>query len=204
MTATDLVPEMLEGTRRRAAEAGIDNLSAEFADMEALPFDDARFDRVTCRFGIMFVPDPAKAMAEVRRVLKPGGRTPWMVWGPMADTTIFDVVQRETRAFLDLPPDPDLPQFRFGEQGMLAEAMRQGGLADVDEHSVRFSPTPKVGSPFWRPQVEMSFGHLMGAIDDAAREALDERIARAFDAHRDGEIYRLSAHVRIGTGTSPA
>ena len=83
VVATDLVEEMLAGARRRIAD-GVGNLEAQTADMQDLPFADGSFDRVTCRFGIMFAPEPARAFAEVRRVLRPGGKCAFMVWGPRA------------------------------------------------------------------------------------------------------------------------
>jgi hypothetical protein len=141
-------------------------------------------------------------MAEVRRVLKPGGRTAWMVWGPMADTTMFEVIQREVRGFLGIEPEPDLPQFRFGAAGLLGGVLRDAGFAEVEEREIRFTPRPKRGG-FWRPQIEMSFGHDLVDLDQAQRDALDDRIARAFEAHRDGDAYRLEVHVRIGTGVNP-
>jgi SAM-dependent methyltransferase len=200
VVATDLLDAMLEGTRKRAAEAGLENLRAEVADMEALAFADASFDRVTCRFGIMFVPEPVRALGEARRVLKPGGRTAWMVWGPLADTTLFAVIQREVRAFLGLAPDPDLPQFRYGRPGLLGALMEDAGFAEVDERELRFDASPPAGSRFWEANVEMSFADELSALAPARRAALDERVVRAFDSYLDGDRYRVAAHVRIGTG----
>src|SRR5690606_2241998 len=62
VVATDLVPEMLKGARRRAAEEGLANIRFEQADMEALPFADESFDAVTCRIGLMYAPDPLRAL----------------------------------------------------------------------------------------------------------------------------------------------
>src|SRR4051794_34281676 len=53
VVATDLVPEMLRLGEERAAERGITNLTFQQADAEALPFPDASFGAVTCRFGLM-------------------------------------------------------------------------------------------------------------------------------------------------------
>src|SRR5437870_423518 len=53
VTATDFIPAMLEGVRRRAEAAGIANMAFRQADMEALPFADQSFDRLTCRLGLM-------------------------------------------------------------------------------------------------------------------------------------------------------
>lgn len=200
VTATDMLDDMLDGTRRRAREAGLSQLACEVADMEALGFDDASFDRVTCRFGIMFVPDPVKAMREARRVLKPGGRTAWMVWGPMEDTTLLNVIQREVRAFLDLGPVPELPQFRFGGGGILAEMLSKAGFADVKEREIKFDASPPAGSKFWEANVEMSFAEELAGMEPDRRAALDEQIERGFDAYLDGDRYQVKAHVRIGTG----
>lgn len=79
VTASDLVAEMLAGTERRADEKGLANMRFQVTDMQALPFEDATFDRVTCRLGLMYVPSPAKALSETRRVLRPGGRAAFLV-----------------------------------------------------------------------------------------------------------------------------
>ena len=62
VTATDMVPEMLVGARRRAAEANLANIRFEIVDMEALPFATASFDVVSCRLGVMFATDRAAAL----------------------------------------------------------------------------------------------------------------------------------------------
>src|SRR3546814_5610250 len=59
----------------------------------ALPIS-ASFDRVTCRFGLMFVSDVPAALAEVRRVLKPGGRAGFLVWGPLENNALFQEIGR--------------------------------------------------------------------------------------------------------------
>lgn len=74
VVATDLTPEMLAQAQRLADERGIANISWKECDVHALPWPDARFDAVTCRraahhFGRLDV-----ALAEMKRVLKPGGR----------------------------------------------------------------------------------------------------------------------------------
>ena len=204
--ATDATPEMVDYMRYRFKTAGFSNLSCERADMEALPYEDNAFDRVTCRFGIMFAPDPDAALREALRVLKPGGRGAWMVWGPMEDTTVFAVLQREARAFLYLPPDPALPQFRFGEAGLLAGALERAGFAAAEERECRFDGAPPAGVAFWRPNLELAFADEFRTLDATRREALHSRLREAFKVHLtdDRYRYRLQAHIRIGTGDKPA
>ena len=72
VVAADFSPGMIaEGQRRHG---GVPNLSFVEADATALPFGDAEFDTVTISFGLRNVNDPRAALAEMRRVAKPGGR----------------------------------------------------------------------------------------------------------------------------------
>lgn len=73
VTASDVTNEMLEETRKLAAAKGLANLETATADAETLPFEDARFDLVTCRIAAHHFPDVPRFVAEVKRVLKPGG-----------------------------------------------------------------------------------------------------------------------------------
>lgn len=71
--ATDLTPEMLAKTAELAAQRGLTNIETRPADAEALPFDDASFDLVTCRIAMHHFPNPRQVLSEFARVLKPGG-----------------------------------------------------------------------------------------------------------------------------------
>ena len=72
--ASDLTPRMLEKARRFIVEdRGVDNVSFEQADAENLPFEDDRFDLVTCRIAPHHFPDAAAFLRQCARVLKPDG-----------------------------------------------------------------------------------------------------------------------------------
>lgn len=73
VTGIDLSPEMLELARRRISRSGHD-VDLRTGDAQDLPFDDASFDVVVCTYSLCNIPDPAAAIAEMRRVLRPGGR----------------------------------------------------------------------------------------------------------------------------------
>jgi SAM-dependent methyltransferase len=69
VTATDLGPQMLVSAEENARARGVGNVTFTHADVHELPFGDASFDRVTCRFGIMYFADVDRALGEIRRVL---------------------------------------------------------------------------------------------------------------------------------------
>jgi len=72
VTGIELSDAMLERARRRATEIGLDATLVQ-GDAQDLPFADASFDTVVCTFSLCTIPDERKALAEARRVLRPGG-----------------------------------------------------------------------------------------------------------------------------------
>jgi SAM-dependent methyltransferase len=102
LTATDLNEPMLAHARARVPDAGI---TWQPADAQDLPFPDSAFDAVVCQFGMMFVPDKARAFGEVRRVLRPQGQFAFNVWSDLAENPVGRIA-RETiaRYFTGDPP----------------------------------------------------------------------------------------------------
>lgn len=199
VVGSDLVPGMMAGAIRRAR--GVEGPAPVFtaADMTALPFADAAFDGVTCRFGIMFVPDVESALREVRRVLCPGGKAAFMVWGPRVGNGLFAEIGDAVADHLGEDGSLD-PLFRFAEPGLLSGVMRAAGFAETSE--VELTPVRKApaGQPFWRAALDMSFGHRLGGLSAERRKALEEDIARRFDAQAVDGIVPVPSHARIVVG----
>lgn len=101
ITATDLNAAMIEEAKAQGTRRAVEWRTA---DAMALPFPDAAFDCVVCQFGVMFFPDKAKAFAEARRVLAPGGVFAFNVWDRIADND-FALEVTDALAML-FPEDP--------------------------------------------------------------------------------------------------
>jgi len=82
VTALDLTPELLEQSRENCRIAQREDIVLTEGDAEQLPYPDASFDVVLSQFGHMFAPRPDVAIAEMHRVLKPGGRIAFATWPP--------------------------------------------------------------------------------------------------------------------------
>jgi ubiquinone/menaquinone biosynthesis C-methylase UbiE len=126
LIASDFSPRMLEAARRRGEEIGARNVDFEVMDAEDIGLEDDSVDGVLCRFGYMLMADPAAALAETRRVLRPGGRLSLAVWGspernPFFTTIAMALVQRD----LMPPPDLEAPGIFF-----MASADRTAGLLE--------------------------------------------------------------------------
>ncbi len=82
--AADLSPEVLQFAAQQAVAAGHSNVQIRVSDGQNLQIEDARFDAVVCRLGLMFFVDPLQGVREMARVLKPGGGVYAMVFGAPA------------------------------------------------------------------------------------------------------------------------
>ncbi len=101
--ATDISPEMIEVAREKAKEQGITNIEFRLVDGEELDVEPNSFDAVTCRWGIMFMPEPVRCLKQAHRALKPGGRICAAVWGPMERNPFFTVPMGVLRQHVNVP-----------------------------------------------------------------------------------------------------
>jgi SAM-dependent methyltransferase len=129
VAAIDAEPSMVELTRGRLPAADV-----RLAELPRLPFADGSFDAAVANFVINHVGDPAAAVRELRRVVRPGGRVAVTIWPyppPPAQqlwTVIFDAAGvAQTTDLPKLPPDKDFP--RTGEG--LSNLLRQNGLTGI-------------------------------------------------------------------------
>jgi ubiquinone/menaquinone biosynthesis C-methylase UbiE len=205
VTATDISEPMVQALAQRMSRLGLTNVSCRQADMEALPFGDASFDAVTCRYGLMYARDAGRAMAEAARVVRPGGRVAFMVWGPEANNSVVFHGFRAANAFLGgvLPEEGFLAPTRFAEPGLITALMNAAGLADAQEQELIFEPRIKVGLPFWAPLLEMNSTHIWTALAPDVQKQVHQAIAQAYEPFRDGDSYKLKTHMRIASARRP-
>jgi SAM-dependent methyltransferase len=128
----DFSPLMVEEARRRYESVA----SLEFleGDAQTLPFESNQFGAVVMNFGLLHLARPEVAISEAFRVLKPGGRYAFTVWGKPDEAVGFGVVLRamETHGRTDvgLPDGP--PFFRFSDAGECHRTLAQAGFREIN------------------------------------------------------------------------
>ena len=170
VTGIDLSAGMVATAHANAAEAGVGNVAFHQGDAEELPFDDASFDRGLCRLGLMHVPDPGRALAELARVIVPGGRLVANVHGPEGETTLDLMAAAFDDAGESLPLDYRY-LVRLGNAELLEGLARDAGFAEAE--AVQWvpapAPVPDAGG-FWDGFREVA-GLFSGLIEELSPAA---------------------------------
>jgi SAM-dependent methyltransferase len=184
LISTDFSPEMVEVARRRAAELGLTNVEHRVADAEHLELGDDSVDGVICRFAYMLMADPAAALAETRRVLRPDGRLVLAVWrGPERNPWVSIAGRVLVTRGLAPPPDPEVPgMFTMASDERVHSLLDAAGFSEVR--------TEDVPAPFVADDVDGyvtaardtggMFARAWGAASEEERAAVKDELAKAF------------------------
>jgi ubiquinone/menaquinone biosynthesis C-methylase UbiE len=182
--ALDFSAEMIALLRQRAAREGVgaEGITAVVGDGQALPWPDGELDAVASLFGLIFFPDRARGLAELRRVLRPGGHALVASWVPAERVPILAEAWEILAAEL-----PDLPYSRVGPpMGTPDEARAELGAAGFEEievHEVRRTFELPSAAEYWR-SLERSAPPMLSVRESVPGERwaeLSGRIARRVD-----------------------
>ncbi|HEV7310838.1 class I SAM-dependent methyltransferase [Ensifer sp.] len=205
VTVTDLSDRMLEAAADNARRRGITNFETKACDAGALPFDDATFDAVLCRFGFMFFPDVATAARQLTRVAKPGAHVCAAVWGAPERNAWATTIMTTIARHVDMPKPPEGAPglFRCAAPGMMAAAFTDAGLRDIHEEDVTTVMVHDTPEAYWTFMIEIAAPVVAGLAkaDDGARARIKTDVLQlASQSMRAGKVeLRSTATVIAGT-----
>ena len=196
---------MLAAANANANARGLTNVKTRECSPDDLPFDDAPFDTITCRFGFMFFRDIAGSVAELVRVLRPGGRMSAAVWAEPPPNPWATIPLAAISAEVEIPaPPPDAPGlFRCAAPNAIGRVFRDASMHDVAEADVHGFLQPASAEEYWTYCTEVLTPVAAGlaAADGAARDRIQATVLgklRRFEHH--GQL-RLPLHARCIIGT---
>lgn len=181
--ATDISSTILEFAQQAARQHGVgDTVETRVMDGENLDLPDASFDAVISRVGLIYFPDQQRALAEMRRVLKPGGRVAAVVYTTPEHNRFFSIPVSIIRRRAQLPPPlPGQPgPFSLGGPGVLEEAYRRAGFRNIETRIVASPLRMSSAAECVRFERE-SFGALhqmLAGLPETERQAVWDEIER--------------------------
>lgn len=198
----DLSEAMVMHARARARERRLDSVLFERMDAEQLVLPDASFDVALCALGLMYVPDADRAVAEMARVVAPGGRVLAAVWGQRnrcgwAD--VFPIVDARVRS--EVCP----LFFSLGTCDRLGTVYRDAGLLDVVTTKIQASlawasPDEACGAAFIGGPVALAYSRF----DASTRQAVHTAYLASIEPWRTGTGYAVPGEFVIVAGRKPA
>jgi SAM-dependent methyltransferase len=185
LITSDAAEAMLGVARERAARMGIDNVEFKQLQLEWIDLPTASVDAALCRWGIMLIVDPAAAVQEVRRVLRPGGRFALAVWdrpelNPWATIPGRALVQLGHAE----PPDPDAPgMFALAGDGQLQDLLEGAGFQEVRVDTVDVTRSRPSVSGYIEETLDLSkpFAEVYQGLDAVEQEGVNDAIAKGVE-----------------------
>ncbi len=178
--ATDISSKILDFAQQNALSKGYKNISTRVLDGENLDVEAGSFDAAISRVGLIYFPDQQKALAGMRKALKPGGRLGAIVYSTAERNQFFSIPVSVIRRRANLPPPaPGQPgPFSLGGDGVLRDALSRAGFTDIEERKIAAPLKMKSAAECLRFEKE-SFGALhtmLAGVDAAGKEAAWDEI----------------------------
>jgi SAM-dependent methyltransferase len=172
---SDQAEAMLDAARARAGELELSNVEFQVLNAEWIDLPVASVDVVLCRWGYMLMADPAAALAESRRVLRPGGRVALAVWdtlerNPWALLPAQELIARG----LASPPDPDaepLPgPFALSAPGRVSGLLQEAGFVEANVQALELTRRHTRFQELWETTLDLSRGFHDAVLSRPAAE----------------------------------
>ena len=196
VVGVDCAEAQIEHARR---SVGGQHIEFRVADAQLLPFSDASFDVVASALAINFVPDRSRALAEMRRVARPGGHVAGCVWDFAAELSpSWPIRLGMSRIGIDAPP---VTGAEDSSLDALISLFRQASFEDVETTSIEVTASFASFDELWRAQTP-GYAPLTKAIaqtTSTARAKLKEAVRAGLPTLADGRIaYRARANAVRG------
>jgi SAM-dependent methyltransferase len=190
---SDQAAGMLEGARARAAELGLHNIEFQVLNAEWIDLPLASVDAVLCRWGYMLMADPATALSESRRVLRPGGRIALAVWdrvqsNPWALLPAQELLERGIGAQEDERGEEPGP-FALGSAERVLELLAGAGFAEARVEPIELSRRHESFDDLWDSTLDLSrrFHDEVLSRPPSEVEQIRASLAERFSSFATGE-----------------
>jgi ubiquinone/menaquinone biosynthesis C-methylase UbiE len=203
--AADISASMLKVAAEAARNEGLTNVETRVMNAENLALDADSFDAVICRNALMLFPDPAKALTEMRRVVKPGSKVAVMVFSTVERNPHHGIPFAIIRRLGNIPPPaPGEPwMYALGDPRVLEDVYSRAGFLNVSAHAVPIQRRLPSAADAIRSMRNSSsdVSELMSRLNDVDRELAWAEIEQQLRQFEGPNGFEAPGEVLIGVGT---
>jgi len=186
---------MIEAARMRSEQEKA-NASFIQGDAQVYPFEEASFDLLVSRFGVMFFDDPVRAFANLRSAAKPNAKACFAVWRGPADNAFMREAELAAAPFLPEapPPDPNAPgRFALSDRDRIQAVLSDSGWRQIKILHADISCSFPVRDLDYLFTSFGAIGAAFGQLGEASRARLVENVRPVFSRHIAGDEVRFIA-----------
>jgi ubiquinone/menaquinone biosynthesis C-methylase UbiE len=197
--ATDISQEMLAVAARLAQQEGLSNLTTQVMNAEQLDLAENSYDAVISRLGLMLIPRQQQALAEIWRVLKPGGRVAALVWSKPERNSLFtlyvDIITNPAGMWEGQESDP----FSLAEAVFFANSLTEAGFHQVQVQAIAITfqfPSFETLAGWWGPP----FDQTLAKLEPEPRQRLLEELRQTVRQFEGPQGIQAPGELLLGVG----
>jgi ubiquinone/menaquinone biosynthesis C-methylase UbiE len=196
---TDISEKMIEHCEAKTRQLGLNNISFKRMEAEELSLDPSTFNKALCALGLMYVPDPIRAIKEMRRMLKPGGACISAVWGRRDRcgwSELFDIVDQYVAS--DVCP----MFFNLGNPDMLLLSFKAAGFEKVRTETISTilqfeNEAEACGAAFAGGPVALVYHKF----DERIKEKVHQEYLASIASYKNHDAYEIPGEFVVAKGT---
>jgi ubiquinone/menaquinone biosynthesis C-methylase UbiE len=199
--ATDISQAMLNVAARLAQEEGLGNITTRVMNAEQLDLAENSYDAVISRLGLMLIPRQRQALAEIWRVLKPGGRVAALVWSKREHNSLFTLYIETVERSLEIEAleQPWSDPFSLADAAFFASMLTEAGFRQAQTQAIAITfqfPSFEALTTWWGPE----FDETLAKLEPELRQRRQEEVRQAVRQFEGPQGILASGELLLGVG----
>jgi SAM-dependent methyltransferase len=199
--ATDISADMLTIAARVAQQEGLTNITTRVMDAEQLELADEAFDAVICRLGLMLLPHPERALSEIRRVLKPGGKLAALVWSVPEHNPLWSLPLAMLSRYASGASAPGPHPFALSDPSVFERELTDAGFHKVSTRALPFESHYASFEAFLHSTGSRLIAGVLGQLSQEEQQLLWGEMRQALSQFEGSQGLVAPAELLLGVGS---
>jgi ubiquinone/menaquinone biosynthesis C-methylase UbiE len=199
--ATDISADMLTIAARLAQQEGLTNITTCVMDAEQLELEDESFDAVICRLGLMLLPHPERALSEIHRVLKPGGKLAALVWSAPEHNPLWSLPLAILSRYASGVSSPGPNPFALSDPRVFEREFTEAGFHEVSTRALPFQSHYASLEAYLHSTGSRLIAGVLGQLSQQEQQHLLGEMRQALSQFEGSDGLVAPAELLLGVGS---